>query len=85
MTKKPPSDPPETEALGSVDPNQLKVRCPVCKSFARWKDNAFRPFCSEACKKRDLGNWAMEAYRIPGPPADPTAETKNPPKKGEEE
>jgi uncharacterized protein len=43
-----------------------KVRCPVCKEWSEWKDNPFKPFCSEKCKKRDLGNWATEAYRISG-------------------
>lgn len=41
-----------------------KVRCPVCKEWASYKDNAFRPFCSKACKDKDLGNWATERYRI---------------------
>jgi endogenous inhibitor of DNA gyrase (YacG/DUF329 family) len=31
-----------------------------------WEGNSHRPFCSERCKLRDLGNWASERYRIPG-------------------
>jgi endogenous inhibitor of DNA gyrase (YacG/DUF329 family) len=42
-----------------------KVRCPACRGWASWEDNPFRPFCSERCKKVDLGNWAMEKYRVP--------------------
>ena len=42
------------------------VRCPTCGKEARWTGNAVRPFCSERCKIRDLGNWASERYRVPG-------------------
>jgi endogenous inhibitor of DNA gyrase (YacG/DUF329 family) len=43
-----------------------KIICPVCKKEAVWRNNLFRPFCSERCKLIDLGNWASEDYRIPG-------------------
>jgi endogenous inhibitor of DNA gyrase (YacG/DUF329 family) len=42
------------------------VRCPVCKKEKTWKDNPFRPFCSERCRLIDLGKWASEEYRISG-------------------
>ncbi|MDR2189558.1 MAG: DNA gyrase inhibitor YacG [Azonexus sp.] len=43
-----------------------QVRCPQCGSQALWSpENPWRPFCSERCKKIDLGAWASEAYRIP--------------------
>ncbi len=42
------------------------VKCPVCKKESAWKDNPFRPFCSERCRLIDLGKWASEEYRIPG-------------------
>ncbi|MEK6744487.1 MAG: DNA gyrase inhibitor YacG [Nitrospirota bacterium] len=42
------------------------VRCPVCKKETAWKDNPFRPFCSERCRMIDLGRWAAEEYRIAG-------------------
>ena len=29
------------------------------------------PFCSRACKSRDLLKWLGEGYRIPGPADDP--------------
>jgi uncharacterized protein len=51
--------------LMSVPTSHLKVRCPVCRQFHAWSDNPHRPFCSEQCKKQDLGNWATEKYRIP--------------------
>jgi uncharacterized protein len=47
-----------------------EVRCPTCRRLTVWEGNPYRPFCSERCKLQDLGNWASERYRIPGPPAD---------------
>jgi uncharacterized protein len=43
----------------------MKVRCPTCKKVTTWKENPWRPFCSEICKLMDLGRWASEEYRIP--------------------
>jgi len=43
-----------------------KYICPSCKGEAVWRDNPFRPFCSERCKLIDLGKWAAEDYRISG-------------------
>ncbi|MGE5173132.1 MAG: DNA gyrase inhibitor YacG [Betaproteobacteria bacterium] len=43
-----------------------KLKCPICKKEAPWKDNPSRPFCSERCRLIDLGKWASEDYRIPG-------------------
>jgi len=43
-----------------------KVKCPKCGKEEEFKNNPFRPFCSERCKTSDLGAWAEEAYFIPG-------------------
>jgi len=43
-----------------------EIRCPACRRSTVWEGNAFRPFCSERCKLHDLGNWALERYRVPG-------------------
>jgi endogenous inhibitor of DNA gyrase (YacG/DUF329 family) len=45
-----------------------KVRCPTCRKLVDWQGNPVRPFCSERCRLADLGKWADESYRIPGPP-----------------
>jgi endogenous inhibitor of DNA gyrase (YacG/DUF329 family) len=52
------------------------VECPTCAAKVEWKpENKFRPFCSERCKKIDLGAWAEEKYAIPAaPPKDPLDE-----------
>lgn len=48
------------------------AKCPACGRAVEWlPENRYRPFCSERCKMLDLGAWASEGYRIPGPPADP--------------
>ncbi len=44
----------------------LRVKCPTCRREIEWKNNPYRPFCSERCRLIDLGAWAEEKYRIPG-------------------
>jgi len=49
----------------------LKVlRCPTCGGLVRAKDEDF-PFCSDRCRKIDLGKWAMGVYKISSPVVDP--------------
>ncbi|UVT16210.1 MAG: DNA gyrase inhibitor YacG [Nitrospira sp.] len=43
------------------------MTCPLCSQPAPWEGNPWRPFCSERCQLIDLGTWAAEQYRIPGP------------------
>ena len=42
------------------------VPCPVCKAQTAWRDNPFRPFCSERCRVIDLGKWAAGEYCLAG-------------------
>ena len=46
-----------------------KVKCPTCGTLTNWDGNEDRPFCSDRCRVIDLGKWAEEEYRIPGPAA----------------
>jgi endogenous inhibitor of DNA gyrase (YacG/DUF329 family) len=49
------------------------VPCPTCGGDSVYApSNPYRPFCSERCKKRDLGAWASESFRVPSsaPPED---------------
>ncbi len=42
------------------------VSCPRCGAQVAWlPENHYRPFCSERCELIDLGDWAMEKYRVP--------------------
>lgn len=47
------------------------LRCPTCRREVAWEKNPHRPFCSERCRRIDLGNWADESYRIPAKDQDP--------------
>jgi endogenous inhibitor of DNA gyrase (YacG/DUF329 family) len=44
----------------------IKLLCPTCKKETSWKDNPFRPFCSERCRTIDLGSWADGRYKLKG-------------------
>ena len=44
------------------------MKCPTCGKQVEWKDNSFRPFCSERCQLVDLGKWVEGEYRVPGEP-----------------
>ncbi len=47
----------------------MTVKCPTCEQSVVWSEQShWRPFCSERCKLIDLGEWASEGHRIPGPP-----------------
>lgn len=42
------------------------VACPTCGKDVTWgPQSPFRPFCSERCRKIDLGAWASDSYRVP--------------------
>jgi uncharacterized protein len=45
------------------------MKCPICKKEVALGDPEF-PFCSERCRERDLGNWAMEKYKVAVPMMD---------------
>jgi endogenous inhibitor of DNA gyrase (YacG/DUF329 family) len=43
-------------------PPALKT-CRICRAPTS-PGNEDYPFCSAACRERDLGNWASETYRV---------------------
>jgi endogenous inhibitor of DNA gyrase (YacG/DUF329 family) len=48
----------------------IDTRCPICDGPMRGESAAefpHLPFCSERCRRIDLGRWLGESYRIPGP------------------
>lgn len=47
----------------------LKLKCPTCKKLVTNKDTDF-PFCSDHCRRIDLGKWASGAYVISSPVTD---------------
>jgi endogenous inhibitor of DNA gyrase (YacG/DUF329 family) len=46
------------------------LRCPTCGELVRFNDEDF-PFCSDRCRKIDLGKWASGVYKISSPVLDP--------------
>jgi uncharacterized protein len=42
--------------------------CPLCGNPS---STAHKPFCSRGCRDRDMLNWLGDAYRLPGPAANP--------------
>ncbi len=46
------------------------LRCPTCGTLVRAADQDF-PFCSDRCRKIDLGKWASGVYKISSPVLDP--------------
>jgi endogenous inhibitor of DNA gyrase (YacG/DUF329 family) len=46
------------------------LRCPTCAELVLITDDDF-PFCSDRCRKIDLGKWASGVYKISSPVLDP--------------
>ncbi len=44
------------------------MHCPVCKLSFELATTAAMPFCSERCRKIDLGRWLDEGYLLPHSP-----------------
>lgn len=51
--------------MSSPDPAARARPCPVCRKPAV---QAHAPFCSAACRDRDLIAWLDERYVVPGRP-----------------
>ncbi len=49
-------------------------KCPICNKIVEWRDNPYRPFCSERCKLIDFGHWDDEDYRVPAHDERPSLE-----------
>ena len=55
-------------------PAKLKpLRCPTCNKLVTASNEDF-PFCSDRCRRIDLGKWAMGVYKISSPALDPELE-----------
>ena len=48
--------------------------CPICR---KPRNAEFAPFCSRRCRDVDLGRWFGEGYALPGPPADPSDDSRD--------
>ena len=48
----------------------MNLKCPICKQPVDSETTEEFPFCSDRCRERDLGNWAMEKYKVAAPMMD---------------
>lgn len=55
---------------GPKKPAKKLLKCPTCRMPVHLKDVDF-PFCSDRCRKIDLGKWASGVYKIGSPVLDP--------------
>jgi hypothetical protein len=63
--------PKETATSKKAKAPKIKpLHCPTCKKLVRASDEDF-PFCSDRCRRIDLGKWAMGVYKISSPVMDP--------------
>ncbi|WP_158945206.1 DNA gyrase inhibitor YacG [Granulicella sp. S190] len=46
------------------------LRCPTCRNIVL-ASNEDLPFCSDRCRRIDLGKWASGDYKISSPIQDP--------------
>jgi len=46
------------------------LRCPTCRTIVLEKSEDF-PFCSDRCRRIDLGKWASGEYKVSTPIQDP--------------
>lgn len=46
------------------------LRCPTCRAIVMAGSEDF-PFCSDRCRRIDLGKWASGDYKITSPVLDP--------------
>lgn len=53
-----------------------KMRCSICKKAVVRAEPEF-PFCSERCRRLDLGKWASGAYVVSTPVLDSEAMTED--------
>ena len=51
-------------------PKIKALHCPTCRKLVKATDEDF-PFCSDRCRKIDLGKWASGVYKISSPVLDP--------------
>jgi len=58
------------------------MKCPICANIVEWKENPYRPFCSERCKLIDLGGWVNGQYSVPGEEVEISEEDKSKPDDG---
>ena len=60
----------EAAAMATKKKQAKPIKCPTCGMIIDPKGEDF-PFCSDRCRKIDLGKWATGVYKISSPVLDP--------------
>jgi endogenous inhibitor of DNA gyrase (YacG/DUF329 family) len=60
----------EEEGMATKKKSAKLFKCHTCGMLVQPEDEDF-PFCSDRCRKIDLGKWATGAYKISSPVLDP--------------
>ena len=60
----------ESKQAEACPTRDMKLKCPICKQPVDSETTEEFPFCSARCRERDLGNWAMEKYKVAVPMMD---------------
>ena len=60
----------EADAMAAKKKIAKVLKCPICGMIVQAEDEDF-PFCSDRCRKIDLGKWATGVYKISSPVLDP--------------
>jgi endogenous inhibitor of DNA gyrase (YacG/DUF329 family) len=60
----------ETKSSAPKKKSLKSLKCPTCGASVKTSSEDF-PFCSDRCRRIDLGKWAMGAYKISSPVLDP--------------
>ncbi|HTQ37953.1 MAG TPA: DNA gyrase inhibitor YacG [Pirellulales bacterium] len=56
-----------------------RIRCPICNEEFDPEQSAAMPFCSERCRRIDLGRWLDERYALPIERPEEEQDTSAPP------
>ena len=60
----------DDESMPAKKKSPKLMKCPTCGMLVRPGEEDF-PFCSDRCRKIDLGKWASGAFKISSPVLDP--------------
>ena len=53
-----------------------ELRCPTCNKRFEMSESKSLPFCSDRCRKVDLGRWMREVYSVSVPKSEDDEESE---------
>lgn len=67
---------PTHRAITVTRKNVRMLTCPICKELAP-ADSQFAPFCSQRCRRADLGRWLKGEYKFSRPVSESDIESQD--------